>query len=166
MSDPTNCLGPDLRPEGPEVALRVVQVVVLVHVEPALVLGGQGPGDVHVAVRVIVGQTGRRDDDLGPVRLDGGDLLVGALGRGGDDGLVAPHGGQHGHGRPGVAGAGRHHRPSWSQQTRLLRLVEDVLHDPVLHGESRIEELAFSENFDTGNFGTGQRGDVHERCRA
>ena len=104
---------------------------------------------------MVVTQTWGRDNDLRSVGLDGGNLLVRALGRGGDDGLVSPHGGQHGHGRPGVTRAGRHNGPPRPQQARLLRLVEDVLHDPVLHGEAGVEELTLAEHLHPGHLGTG-----------
>ena len=40
------------------------------------------------------------------------------------------------------------HRATRHEQTALLRLVEDVLHDPVFHGETGVEELALSQHSD------------------
>ena len=47
-------LHPDLGSHGPIVSFRIVQIFILVHVEPALILLGQSDGHVHVAVGVVL----------------------------------------------------------------------------------------------------------------
>ena len=136
---PSVC-APDLGAGGLVVGARVVRVGVLVGL-PGARLRGEPVADVVVGVRVLRGDGGRADDDLGAVRLEHVALVLADLVRADEDALVALGLGHHGQADAGVAGGRLDDGAAGLELAGRLRRLDHPGGDPVLHGAARVEVL-------------------------
>ena len=142
-------LAPQLRARGAVVHLRVGRVAVLVRLERARDLLGEAIGDAVVRLGRLGRDVGRRDDDLGAVRAQQVDLLLGHLVRHhGDHAVALQRGGDR---EPGAGVAARRldDRPARPQQPVALGGLDQGDRDAVLDRSAGVERLELRDELRT-----------------
>ena len=127
------------------VGLGVRRIRVLVGLESAGDLLGEPVGDRVVALRRVRVDRGRRDDDLGAVRAQHGDLLLAHLVRHHEDAAVPAQRGGDREADARVARGRLDDRPARAQPPVLLRRLDHRMPDPVLHRAAGVQVLELRE---------------------
>ncbi len=152
---------PDLRARGQVVGLGIVHVVILIGVEAAGCLPRNALGDLHVALRMVMGQIGARDDDPRSVGLEHVDLFPAHLVGHGEHATIAAHRSGHREPEAGVTRGALHQGRAGPEQTGLFGAAHHVHRHAVLDRPAGIEVFELCEH--RRHAFVGKAVELHER---
>src|SRR5258708_3192742 len=134
---------PDFRAGGAVVRLGIHGVLVLIRIIRIGNFASELFRDGIVAPRVLRLDGGGADNDFGAQGLEKIDFFLGLFVRGGEDALVAAHGGNQGKSHAGIAGGAFDNRAARFEEAFLFGVVNHGDADAVLHRAAGIGELRF-----------------------